>query len=216
VHDRTTITNESTLILTQDFKKLLAQKAADGSLAAHAVTFTKIDDYYERLRSEFPNFSDEAFKKILTYGFRLMAVLVRKHISINAYNHHGHDGVGFLGQIPGNYEYFWNDFFYRKLEQKWRMWRAIHKKDYVWDGYYYVGFTEEEYNKYFKDKNSRAARTDVLPKICTYMYLGHVCGIPRYKYFYKFSIKEFPNVLLYWHENLPTRNLIFVGRKVGR
>ena len=109
----------------------------------------KVQDYYEQLFSLYPDLPKRDIKRIMQFGLK----------SFLLHNNYGGDVLIqnpnmwlYCGKLMvDSIQYF--DYYKRKMITKLRI---NHKRlDIPWDGYYYFGLYEHQYNLYLQQKNKR-------------------------------------------------------------
>lgn len=107
-----------------------------------------INDYIPELQKKFPRIKKEDIKRMAEYGWRMFYF----------YNLRGCDTIinstkynfwMYCGQLSSDsLKYF--EYYKTMLARKLRV--LFIKKKLKWDGYYYIGISEEEYNRTFPKK----------------------------------------------------------------
>lgn len=104
--------------------------------------YKNVDDYVPKLQEMFPHIKPQVIKRIVSYGWRMFYL----------YNMRGCDTLFestkyklwfYCGDLMNNSLKFFN-YYKRKLRRKIRELFKRNKRE--WDGYYYTGLTEEEYD----------------------------------------------------------------------
>lgn len=110
----------------------------------------EVADYVDRVQEKFPFFTKSEINKILTFGLKRFAAVNKMHGDVLLYTKDGEDAFtahcGPLGADPLCHYFRWMT--------KWRMKERILFKlrNEKWDGYYYIGLTDEEHKKIRKGK----------------------------------------------------------------
>lgn len=171
-----------------------------------------VEDYYDKIKEKFPDLEMWEIEKILKHGFQSMFVL----------NNYGADVIckspkGFLmyfGKLFNNKDLWWQ---YRTIKSRIKF-RIKHlAKKQVWDGVYYFGLTEDEYNTLIPKKSGRYKRKITFPNLKIYKIKEEACLLFTVKYLFKLTGEEdkgLSNTLL----NYSTRNieLIEIRDKNGK
>ena len=108
-----------------------------------------VQDYYDTICKEYPTIPEQDIKRILKFGFK----------SLYLHNNYGADVLlqrnGFwfyCGKLMNDSVEFFK-YYKRKLATKIRI---LYKRNKVkWDGYYYFGLTQSQYDNYLKQKNTK-------------------------------------------------------------
>lgn len=108
-----------------------------------------IQDYYERMFEKYPSVPKSDIKRILQYGWK----------SLQIHNNYGGDTLikrnGFWFYIGSLTNDSIKHFNYYKKKMCVKI-RVLHKRNQVeWDGYYYFGLTNKQYEEYLKQKKKR-------------------------------------------------------------
>lgn len=113
-----------------------------------------VNDYVDIVQARFPEISRADIKRILTYGWK----------SIYLHNMYGGDTIikdgavnkylFYIGRLT--YDSLKHFFYYiKKKTVKLRVFFNRHKK---WDGYYYFGLTQKQYDDYLAQHNRRGRK----------------------------------------------------------
>lgn len=108
-----------------------------------------IQDYYEKIREEYPTIALSDIQRILQYGWK----------SLYLHNSYGGDTLinrqGFwvyCGQLM-NDSVKWFEYYKRKMRVKLRV--LYKRKQIKWNGFYYFALSESQYKEYINQKNKR-------------------------------------------------------------
>lgn len=178
---------EKIIYVNKEFKDQLTNYTNSGLSPLPKKDYT-IHNYYDAIQSKFPKVSKEDIVKILNYGFKQLYLL----------NSYGGDVVindtsGFwiyIGKLfKDSLQYYY--YYARKLSIKLRILYRRYK--IPWDGYYYFGLTESEYQKYLEQQNKRGRKRKYFKfeKIIMYQILDE-CKISETmkKYIFKIPYKS--------------------------
>lgn len=113
-----------------------------------------VNDYVDIVQARFPDISKSDIKKIMTYGWKSIYLhnmyggdTLIKDDSINKY-------LFYIGRLT--YDSLKHFFYYiKKKTVKLRVLFNRHKK---WDGYYYFGLTQKQYDAYLAQHNRRGKK----------------------------------------------------------
>lgn len=102
----------------------------------------RFNDYVDAVQDHFPYFSKDEISHILEYGFRAYVRANKMHCDVSLTNREEEDVAMTIGRM------WYSDKlrFYKKwlakssMKERW-LWKARKKK---WDGYYYIGLTENQ------------------------------------------------------------------------
>lgn len=172
--------------------------------------FTKIDDYVDKVAEKFPTIPKKSIRRIIEFGSR----------SFYANTYYGGDILlksPYFTLYCGNmYSNNWD--FYRywvlKFTIKYRILYARKKKTY--DGYYYFGLTEENYQEYKKQFKSKTKRRQKITFVDIFLFkMLEECLLWRnYKHFFRIPIKEESKFKIRL-EQLTTRDMEYLGKRNG-
>lgn len=163
----------------------------------------QLQDYYDQVKERFPDLEMWEIDKILKHGMRSFymvnvygADVLLKHKSFTMY----------FGKLFRNNLIFYK---YWRLKHKIKL-RIKWKRDKRrWDGYYYFGLTEEDYQSYFKNKKGRIKKKVNIQKLYGYKIPEECFLDQKFKYFFKFKHEDV-GFTLYYDEYL-TRNVEYIG-----
>lgn len=111
-----------------------------------------IEDYYNKVKEKYPELTEKQISKILTYGFR----------SFYTHTLYGGDILSkspYLTVYCGRCFVDTNKFMeYRRLKLRTKL-RIKYKKEHVqWDGYYYFGMSDSQFEYYMSQKKPTGKR----------------------------------------------------------
>lgn len=142
-----------------------------------------INDYIPELQKKFPHIKKEDIKRMVEYGWRMFYF----------YNLRGCDTIinstkynfwMYCGQLNSDsLKYF--EYYKTMLARKLRV--LFIKKKLKWDGYYYIGISEEEYNKTFPKKGRPRKYFKYSSKTAFKIFGEAELYYSRAKYFIKFK-----------------------------
>lgn len=116
-------------------------------------TKRKLKDYIKRVQQKFPIFTQEDLYTILHYGLVMYAYANRQHCDVIFYKKSDEESISLITGMLGcdTLTHFW------RWVNKWRMKeRLFYKlKGKIWDGYYYIGLTEEAHQKLLLQKGKK-------------------------------------------------------------
>lgn len=115
---------------------------------------THTSDYLQELQKQYPTVPPEDIKRAVEYGWRMLYY----------YNLRGCDTL--ISSTKYNYWFYCGELtkdslkhfrYYKKMLR--RKLRALYsKKVSEWDGYYYVGLTDSEYEEYIQSQNKKGRK----------------------------------------------------------
>ena len=167
-----------------------------------------IEDYYDKVKEKYPELTERQISRILTYGFQSFYL-------------HTLYGGDILSKSPYLTVYCGKCFvdpskfgWYRAIKKAIKL-RVKYKRSKVsWDGYYYFGLTDEEF-EYYKSqmkKSGRRRQKFHFKKITLYKLLDEALITKRYNHIFK--IKYPLNVgFLHIREDVITRNFDYILRR---
>lgn len=172
--------------------------------------FTKIDDYVDRVSERFPTIPKKSIRRIIEFGSR----------SFYMHNYYGGDILLkspyftlYCGRIFANNISFYS-YWILKFKIKYRI-QYIRRKT-VYDGYYYFGLTENDYQEYKKKLKSKTKRRQKITfkNIFMFKILDECVLYRHYIHFFKVPIKEEGKFKIFQDE-LITRNAEYLGKRSG-
>lgn len=126
---------------------------------------TKLEDYLDDLQARFPSISRTQLRRICTYGFKMFYLYTKWGADIYV---RSPDIVLYSGKImPEGLR-----AKYKLIKSSIKARLQYKQRKTIWDGYYYMGFTEELYKEY-ADKIKRKRKKDT-PIIFKNMYIFKV------------------------------------------
>lgn len=145
-----------------------------------------IEDYYEKVHEKFPDLEIWEIEKILKHGMQSFFML-------------NNNGADVLIRSPRNKfciyvgkSFVNKTIFYRyqalKLRIKYRLKYKLKTKS--WNGYYYLGLTEEQYNKYIPKKKGRYKYKINLDSLTALKVKEETYIFPNNKYFFAIKMDE--------------------------
>lgn len=147
--------------------------------------FRYVDDYVDRVHERFPKISKKAIKRILQFGLK------------SFYTHNLYGGDVLLKSpyftLYSGRMFRSNLVFYKYWKIKYKIkFRIKYKRDKKqYDGYYYFGLSEEEYQDYKSQvkKSGRRRQKFTFKKVYAYKLLDECLLDRKNKHFFRF---EFP------------------------
>lgn len=149
---------------------------------------TNINDYMDDLQKRFPTIHKSTLKRICTYGFQMFHMMTKWGADIN------------LQSNSLKFKFYSGEWRKKELQTKYRMIKnaikhrilyKLHKK--AWDGYYYIGFSEREYEQYLSQSGigkKRRKKHFTFHDIYIYKLSEEVKYVSWYKYIIRF---RYPN-----------------------
>lgn len=137
------------IYLNKLYRDRITEKTNQGFAYGDGKIDTTVKDYYEQIYAKFPTVPKNDIKQIMNFGFK----------SLYLHNSYGGD---ILIQKPDFWCYFGNlkkkpldhfKYYIRKLSVRLRV--IYRKTKQKWDGYYYFGLTEKQYQYYLSQKKKR-------------------------------------------------------------
>ena len=167
-----------------------------------------IEDYYPQIKEKFPEIPDYYIDKILKHGMRSLYALTTAgaDVCIKAPKNRF---VMFFGKLFTNVD-LCSKYYIMKYKIKLRLQYKI--KNRIWNGYYYFGLTEEDYQKYIPEKRGRIKNKITFDSLCIYKMKEEVFLFRKYKYFFKIKMEKEGNFTIML-ENYSTRNIEMVAKR---
>lgn len=157
-------------------------------------------DYIEEVQKKFPSLSHQEIKQILNYGFKMLNVCHRNGMDTL---HKAPYFTAYIGSLFNNnlkYYHYWRIKYKKKLRYLYKRYNTI------FDGKYYFGLTEKEFEYYNSQKKKKGARRQMFHFLYIYAYkIKEEAFIDRgRKYFF---VIDYPEDLgwAFYKENWTTR-----------
>lgn len=148
-------------------------------------------DYIDAVHEKFPYFTKEEIDKILKFGLVKMTNAIRSGCFINFVSRKAEDFFMHIGQLSYNTLTNWQT-------RRFRMFKKMRKMYYwgkiPWDGYYYVGMTLPQYER-FKQENFKKHNV-YLNLVVAKKLFSEIEFAGMYHYVYR--IKNLPDKGYYW------------------
>ena len=167
-----------------------------------------IEDYYDKIKEQFPELETWEIEKILKHGMQSLYTL----------NNHGADVLIKSKHTPVVL-YFGKLFFNKEIAAryynlKWKIKLRInylHNKT-MWDGYYYFGLSEDDYHKYIPNKKGRIKNKILFKdlyacKIKEESFLYTSC-----KYFFRVKLEKEGKMTIHL-KDFSTRNIDLIAKR---
>ena len=137
-----------------------------------------LDDYISNIKSKYPNVSEEEIKKILEYGFNTFYTLTKKGADIQIKNnkYNAYCGKMFLDNLKRT--------LYNKTKSKIKLRLKYKYAQNIYNGKYFFGLNEEEWNSYQKQINIKKNKEILLSKIKLYKIKEECLLDKSKKYFF--------------------------------
>lgn len=168
---------------------------------------THAEDYYDKIKERFPDLEMWEIDKIIKHG-------MQSFFTLNNY------GADVLIKNGGEFSIYFGKIFtdsylmksYRTFKTKIKLRIKYFKEKPIWNGYYYFGLTEEEYQKYIPKKTGRLKNKITFEeltacKIEEEAYLYWNC-----KYFFKLKVNKDCG-LIFHQKNYSTRNIELIAKR---
>lgn len=172
--------------------------------------FTKIDDYVDKVAEKFPTIPKKSIRKILEFGSR----------SFYANTYYGGDVLLkspyftlYCGRVFKDNLLFYS-YWKLKFKIKYRILYARRKTQY--DGYYYFGLSENEYEIYKKQLKSKTKRRQKITFDTIYIYkILDECILHRHHiHFFKIPVKTDGKFCIKLTD-FTTRDFEYLGKRSG-
>ena len=170
--------------------------------------FKYVDDYVDRVHEKFPTVSKSAIKRILQFGTK----------SFYTHNLYGGD---VLLRAPYFTLYCGRMFksnlvFYKYWKIKYKIkFRIKYKREKrKYDGWYYFGMTEEEYQTYKIQSKNKRRKSFTLNTFFAFKIFDELLLDRKYKYFFKFKFPVDVGFKFYKKE-YSIKNFEYIGKRNG-
>lgn len=157
-------------------------------------------DYIDQVNEKFPSLSKSEIKQILNYGFKIFNVCHRNGMDTLHKSPYFTAYVGRLYNDNLKYYHYWRLKYKKKL-------RYLYKRqNTVYDGHYYFGMTEKEFQYHESQKHKKGVRRQNFhyPYIYAYKIKEEAFIDRARKYFFVVDYPEDIGWVLY-RENWTTR-----------
>ena len=145
---------------------------------------THAEDYYDQIKERFPDLEMWEIDKIIKHGmqafFTLNSYGADVTIKDNSFSL-------YFGKMFAN-KYLMKSYHTLKMRIKLRM-KYLHKKP-IWNGYYYFGLTEEDYQKYIPKKKGRIKNKITFDKLTAWKIEEESHLYWPAKYFFRLKTNE--------------------------
>lgn len=111
----------------------------------------KVNDYIQELKEEFPEISIKDIKRSVNYGWRMFYYYNLRGCD-TIFNSQKYKYWIYCGELTKDSVKHFN-YYKRMLRRKLRV--LYNKKVKEWDGYYYIGLTDSEYNQLIPKSKGR-------------------------------------------------------------
>ena len=167
-----------------------------------------IEDYYDKVKEKYPELTEKQISRILTYGFQ-------------SYYLHTIYGGDILSKSPYLTVYCGKCFvdpkkfgYYRAIKKAIKLRVKYSRARTQWDGYYYFGLDDEEF-EYYKSqmkKSGRRRQKFHFKKLLLYKILDELLITKRYSHIFKMP---YPIDVGFLHnrEDVVTRNFEYILRR---
>lgn len=189
-----------TVYVNKQTKALISKYTNEGKQYGDGLIDTKISDYYQQIFELFPTVPQQDIKRILAFSWK----------SLYLHNSYGGDVLirdkslwCYIGQLKKSpIQHF--HYYIMKLTKKLRV--LYKRKNIPWDGYYYFALSDEQYQQYLQQKNSKGRPRKHFNFGSVFMYqILDECKISQYSYKYIFRIPMISTIKLkYYVQNLKT------------
>lgn len=167
-----------------------------------------IEDYYDKVKERFPDLEMWEIEKILKHGMQSFFMLNAKGADVIIKSAHN-SFVMYFGKLFNNNTVAWK-YYTIKWRIKLRL-KYLLKKP-IWDGYYYFGLTEEDYNKYIPKKKGRYKKKIIFDNIYAYKIKEEAFLFHKAKYFFRLKV-DTDEGFTFKRETYATRNLDLIAKR---
>ena len=172
----------------------------------------RVEDYYDKIKEKYPDLETWEIEKILKHGFQSLYTLNNSGADVMIKSSTGF--LMYFGKIFTN-KNLWMRYSFLKHKIKLRI-NYLHKKP-VWDGNYYFGLTEEDYDELIPKKRGRYKRKITFLELKAYKIREEACLYYKVKYLFKLTGEQ-DHGLTFKEKNYSTRNieLVAIREKNGK
>lgn len=167
-----------------------------------------VEDYYEAVKKKFPDLEIWEIDKILKHGFQSLFTVNNLGADVLIKSAHNSFTM-YFGKLFNNPDLFYK---YRFLKHRMKIRINYFAKKTEWDGYYYFGLTEEEYQKYFPKKKGRYKYKITFDKLIVYKIREEAQLFGNCRHFFKLKMDE-PIGMVKVLQDFSTRNITEYARR---
>lgn len=163
-----------------------------------------VEDYYDKIKEKFPHLEMWEIEKILYHGFQSLFTLnsFGADVCIRSDNF-----TMYFGKLFNKKDLWWK-YYYIKWKIKLRI-NYLSKK-LVWDGNYYFGLTNDEYNTLIPKKSGRYKNKITFPTMRAFKIKEEAYLNPTIKYLFRLT-GEKDKGLTFYEKNYSTRNIELIA-----
>lgn len=144
--------NSKPVYISNNLKKKLYDRIYSGVKPSSPTT--QLKDYLEQIYAEFPDLPQKTIVEILEHGYRDFYTLNNRGGDIIVKNIRLFPFSAYFGKLFLNEE-LQTKYFMQKYKIKIRLKYQLERRTKPWDGYYYFGLTQEEYDTLIPKKSGR-------------------------------------------------------------
>ena len=149
--------------------------------------------YLDQVKEKFPLYTKDELLSIIDFGLKRYVYVNKMHADVNFYDTSTTKFGSFTGDLGGD-----NLKVYKRFVVKNRMKERVLSKFYKkeWDGFYYIGVTQEKHEKLIKQKNVKKFERIFLTKLKKELFhdkaVKHIWRVPYVADFgWKFFLEEY-------------------------
>lgn len=165
----------------------------------------EVADYVDEVQKRFPFMTKSEINKILTFGLKRYARANKQHCDISIIKHEPEESfcsqTGFLGL--DKLKAYWRFLTKNRMKERF----IDRSKKNKWDGYYYIGLTEEQHEKV----KSQRGKYKIFESIYLTRLKRELYHAPRVKYIWR--VPWIMNCgYRFFKEELKTNKAEYVGK----
>lgn len=201
--------NSKSVYISNNLKKKLYDRVYSGVKTSSPTT--QLKDYLDQIYAEFPDLPQKTIVGILEHGYRDFYTLNNRGADIIIRNTRLYPFTAYFGKLFLN-EDLRARYFMLKYKIKVRLKYQLERRTKPWDGYYYFGLTQEEYDKLIPKKSGRIKQKIDFGKRVICKAKRESCFLQKIKYVYRIPWPQEETMIIFL-DKLETRNIELVGTR---
>ena len=139
----------------------------------------EVKDYVDKVQEEFPIFTKQEITKILSYGLKQYAWVNKMHADVLLMINGKQKSIAHCGMLGyDSLKHYWRFLTKNRMKER-ALFKLRHEE---WDGYYYIGLTQEQHEGLKKHKKYITFKNVFLTKLKKELYhlpfVKHIWRIP--------------------------------------
>lgn len=162
----------------------------------------QVDDYVAQVQEKYPFFTQQELNKILTFGLNQYAFVTRMQADILLCHRQGDPMLIHCGAVAGDALMAYRRFIVKCRMRERALFFLRHE---TWDGYYYIGLTDEEQKNLVKIGNTVHFKNVYLTKLKKELHHN-----PRIKHIWRIPLLDDLG-WRFFREELTTKHAHYIG-----